>query len=85
MMAPEERDPETLAGLVELEDAETGERRMIRVTQAVRAAYRQQVHTWQHSVRRLCLRYRVQYVMIPTDEALEDVFFTKLRHAQVLE
>ena len=53
-------------GVVELEDAETGERLRVTVTARVQADYHQAYVRWERAVLGLCRRYRISRVFAPT-------------------
>jgi uncharacterized protein (DUF58 family) len=76
VLAPEEWEP-SLDEEVELEDAETGERRPGRLGPAEIAAYRARLAAFQEEVRRRCASLGVVYLAINSETPLAE---TVLRH-----
>lgn len=83
VFAPDEQDP-TLAGEVELLDAETGDILELGASLATLDAYRQRYATWLADQAAACTTRGMRYVRLATDRPLTSVLLEDLRTAQVL-
>ncbi|KAB8141929.1 DUF58 domain-containing protein [Chloroflexia bacterium SDU3-3] len=68
-----------LGGLVDLEDAETGERIAVQLDEAALQQYRQNVERWQREIAEACGRYGASYVQVLADWPFERAVLPYLR------
>ena len=78
-----ERRPE-LAGPIELEDSETGQRLPLTLDAATVAAYRRNVAAWQEGIAASCARRGASYAQVLTDWPLERSVVPYLRARRIL-
>lgn len=71
---PEDRNP-TVSGVIELIDAETGQRQVVHVDESARAAYTQEFSRHGAYLERLALRNSGRYLGFDTTTPLEEVLF----------
>jgi uncharacterized protein (DUF58 family) len=73
-----------LAGPLELEDAETGQRLPLTLDAATVAAYRRNVTAWQEQIAAACARRGATYAQVLTDWPLEQQVMPYLRARRIL-
>jgi len=83
VFSPDEQDP-TLAGEIELLDAESGDVLELGASLATLDAYRARYRTWQEEQAAACTSRGLRYVRLSTDRPLTSVVLDDLRSAQVL-
>lgn len=80
-----ERDPERLgAGLVTLQDAETGEEIELRLDPATLTGYRAALAAWQEELAGACRQRQWHFFSLGAEEDLSDFFLRRLRAQGVL-
>ncbi len=83
VLSPEELEPD-LAGDVELVDSETADRSPLTADGPVLEAYRSRLDEWLSGLASSLRRSAMGYVLVRSDEPLEEVLFRDLRRARVL-
>lgn len=83
VLSPQELEPAP-GGDFEFVDAETGTRVHIGLSLAAVTQYQQRLAAALHHIEDICLRRRVRYLLVRTDEPLEDVILGALRKGMVL-
>jgi uncharacterized protein (DUF58 family) len=83
VLNPREMRPE-LEGEIRLIDVETGELRRVRLTRRELARYAQEFTAWVETVRRTCLRNRLDYLTWTTDREFDDQFVQLLSQGSAL-
>jgi len=81
--SPDEQDP-SLAGEIELLDAESGDILELGASLATLDAYRARYRTWQDEQAAACTSRGLRYVRLSTERPLTSVVLDDLRSAQVL-
>ena len=81
LSAAEDRNP-PWQGLLEIEDAETGETRQMHFDDEARAKYTAEFDAFYKNFERMALRNEGRYVFVDTTTPLEDVLFGALGHMQ---
>jgi hypothetical protein len=83
VLCPQELEPAP-GGDFEFIDAETGTRVHIGLSLAAVTQYQQRLAAALHHIEDVCLRRRVRYLLVRTDEPLEDVILSALRKGMIL-
>lgn len=84
LLTPAEVDP-PLAGDLRLIDAETGAGQDITLDAGLRALYRQRVQDWQAEIETYCLKRRLTYVPVTTDQPWDDLVLHHLRRRGLIK
>ena len=84
LLHPQELSPE-LNGYFEMQDSETGEKKLYPVTPRVLKTYRQRLDAWRNEISQTCLERKAVYTMIPTHWSLENEILPQLRRDQVVK
>lgn len=84
LLHPDEIAPD-LDGYFEMQDVETGEKKLYPVNPRVLERYRQRLQGWQDELAALCLERKAVYTMIPTNWTIEDEIIPRLLRAQVVK
>ena len=81
---PAEIDP-GLRGYYEMQDIETGQKKLYPVTSKVLEKYRQNLQSWQSELAQTCLERSAVYTMIPIDRSLGREILPQLLRARVVK
>ncbi len=83
LLHPAELDPH-LDGSFEMQDIETGRKKVYPVTPRVLQMYHQRLQSWQDDVAQVCHKRSAVYTLIPTHWSLENEVMPQLQRAQVV-
>jgi len=84
LLHPNELDP-VLNGYMEMQDIETGQKKLYQITPKVLETYRQRLQAWQDGITQMCLEKKAVYTMLPTNWTLENEMIPQLQRVRVVE